>query len=111
MDVSLQQRNFDGAEARGPRARTGRLLLETAVKLMQGGIAPSVSQVAETAGVSRATAYRYFPSQAALVHAVVDEALGPILDWSSPSRDAEARIVDLLDRSLPRMNDFEATFR
>ena len=40
------------------------------------------------AEVSRATAYRYFPSQAALVQAVVDEALGPILDSLSLSKSA-----------------------
>ena len=55
-------------------------MLETATRLMQAGATPSVSEVAEAAGVSRATAYRYFPSQAALVQAVVDEGLGPILD-------------------------------
>ena len=78
---------------------------------MQSGLTPSVSDVAQAAEVSRATAYRYFPSQAALVQAVVDEALGPILQWQSSLDDAEARITDLLDLSLPRINEFEATFR
>ena len=68
---------------RGPRARTRRLMLDTAIRLMQDGVTPSVSEAAEAAGVSRATAYRYFASQAALVQAVVDEGLGPILDWRS----------------------------
>jgi AcrR family transcriptional regulator len=86
-------------------------MLETATRLMQGGAIPSVTEVAEAAGVSRATAYRYFPSQAALVHAVVDEALGPILDWSSTSGEAEARTADLLGASMPRIDAFEATFR
>jgi AcrR family transcriptional regulator len=67
--------------------------------------------VAEAAGVSRATAYRYFPSQAALVQAVVDEALGPILDWKSASVEAAERVGDLLGSSLPRIDAFEATFR
>lgn len=98
-------------DERGPRARTRRLMLETATRLMQGGAIPSVTEVAEAAEVSRATAYRYFPSQAALVHAVVDEALGPILVWSSTSGDAAARTADLLKTSLPRIDAFEATFR
>lgn len=97
--------------AKGPRARTQRLMLETATRLMQGGITPSVSQVSEVAGVSRATAYRYFPSQAALVQAVVNEGLGPILRWESSLDDAEARVVDLLEFSMPRVEEFEATFR
>ncbi len=86
-------------------------MLETAIALMQRGQTPSVSDVAEAAGVSRATAYRYFPSQAALVHAVVDEGLGPILEWQSSSPDPEARIVDLLSLSMPRIQQFEATFK
>ena len=86
-------------------------MLETAVSLMQGGIVPSVSDAAEAAEVSRATAYRYFPNQAALVDAVVDEALGPILEWKSDSSDACERTRDLLETSLPRIDAFEATFR
>lgn len=86
-------------------------MLQTAMQLMQRGQTPSVSEVAEAAGVSRATAYRYFPSQAALVQAVVDEALGPILDWKSRSTSAERRMTDLLERSMPRIDEFEAPFK
>lgn len=95
----------------GPRARTGRLMLETAIRLMQEGGTPSVSEVAEAAGVSRATAYRYFPSQAALVGAVVDEALGPILTWTSTSQEPARRIAELIATGLPRIEAFEATFK
>lgn len=86
-------------------------MLGTAIELMQAGATPSVSEVAEAAGVSRATAYRYFPSQAALVDAVVGAALGPILDWRSELPGAEARVDDLLATSMPRIEEFEATFR
>jgi len=111
MAVSNQGQITVEAEERGARARTARLMLDTAVQLMQGGIVASVSDVAEAAGVSRATAYRYFPSQAALVQAVVDEALGPILDWKSASVEPAERVGDLLGSSLPRIDAFEATFR
>ncbi len=86
-------------------------MLQTAVDLMQKGLTPSVSEVAEAAGVSRATAYRYFPSQAAMVHAVVDAGLGPILSWSSKSLDAERRVANLLETAMPRIEEFEATFK
>jgi AcrR family transcriptional regulator len=86
-------------------------MLDTAIRLMQDGHTPSVSDVAEAAGVSRATAYRYFPSQAALVQAVVGEGLGPILEWQSASTDAGRRVADLLDTALPRIEEFEATFK
>ena len=88
-----------------------RLLVETATRLMQEGNTPSVSEAAEAAGVSRATAYRYFPSQAALVQAVVDQGLGPILTWKSDRKDTEGRVRDLIGTSLPRINAFEATFK
>lgn len=109
MDVSRQQ--TETRIERGPRARTRRLMLAAATRLMQAGTIPSITDVAEAADVSRATAYRYFPSQAALVHAVVDEALGPILDWKSGSRDARVRTKSLLTASIPRIEAFEATFR
>ena len=78
---------------------------------MQAGVTPSVSEVAEAAQVSRATAYRYFPSQAALVQAVVDEGLGPILTWKSGSVDPERRVAELFDTAMPRIEAFEATFK
>ncbi|RYE87649.1 MAG: TetR/AcrR family transcriptional regulator [Hyphomicrobiales bacterium] len=111
MGVSFKESDPVSEPERGPRARTRRLMLETAVALMQAGHTPSVSDVAEAAEVSRATAYRYFPSQAALVHAVVDAGLGPILEWTSDSEDAETRVRDLLALSMPRIAEFEATFR
>jgi AcrR family transcriptional regulator len=98
-------------EERGARARTRKLMLETAISLMQQGESPSVTEVAEAAGVSRATAYRYFASQADLVHAVVDAALGPILSWESEYAAAEDRVEDLLQSSMPRIFEFEATFK
>lgn len=92
-------------------ARTRKLMLETAVELMEKGETPTVSQAAEAAGVSRATAYRYFPSQAALTQALVDEALGPILNWDSDLTGAEERVDDLLHSSSKRIVEFEAIFK
>jgi AcrR family transcriptional regulator len=86
-------------------------MLQAAMNLMQSGITPSVTEVAEAAEVSRATAYRYFPSQAALVQAVVDEALGPILKWQSADPDPRNRIKNLIETAMPRIDEFEATFK
>ncbi len=53
-----------------------------------------------------------FPSQAALVHAVVDAGLGPILEWDSTVRRCRGRAWrDLLAQSMPRIDEFEATFK
>lgn len=49
--------------------------MEGARKLLLEGKVPSIADAAEEAGVSRATAYRYFPTQGALVKEAVDEVL------------------------------------
>ena len=111
MPVSRQANAAAPASETGPRARMKRMLLDTAMELMQRGTIPSVSDVAEAAEVSRATAYRYFPHQASMIQAAVDEALGPILAWRSDSPDPEERVADLLAFAYPRIDAYEATHR
>lgn len=111
MSVSLNKVEAKSSAPTGASARTRELMVRTAVDLMQRGKTPSVSDAAEAAGVSRATAYRYFPTQSTLIEAVVDHALGPILEWDSASNDAEARVGDLLESSNTRIVEFEATFK
>jgi AcrR family transcriptional regulator len=115
MLVSGQERRLteagsSGAE-RGPRARMRKIMLDAAMGLMQSGLIPSVSDVAAAAQVSRATAYRYFPTQAALIQAAVDEALGPILAWTSASKDPGERVTQLVTFAYPRMESYEATLK
>lgn len=111
MSVSGQSQALSPVAERGPRARMRRHMLDTAMRLMQSGSTPSVSEVAEAAQVSRATAYRYFPSQATMIQAAVNEALGPILGWSSASEDADRRVDELISFAYPRMAHYEATHR
>jgi AcrR family transcriptional regulator len=47
--------------------RTRRALIAAADELFEEGRVPSVAEVAERADVARATAYRYFPTQEALL--------------------------------------------
>lgn len=98
-------------EETGPRMRMQRTMLDAAMRLMQDGLIPSVTDVAEAAQVSRATAYRYYPTQAALIQAAVDEALGPILGWQSETADPEQRMRELLTFAYPRMEMYEATLK
>ena len=107
MDLTQQSAVME----RGPRARMRKMMLHAAMRLMQDGLVPSISDVAQEAQVSRATAYRYYPTQSALIQAAVDEALGPILKWQSSSDDAEQRVSELITFSYPRMDDYEAPLR
>jgi len=61
------------------RTRTRKDLLQAAARLLKEGRSPSLEEVAEAALVSRATAYRYFPSiEALLIETAVDVAVpGP----------------------------------
>jgi AcrR family transcriptional regulator len=88
-----------------------KVMRDTAMRLMQDGQVPSVTDVAEAAEVSRATAYRYFPSQASIIQAAVNQALGPVFDWSSESDDGETRIADLLSTAYPGILAHEALHR
>jgi len=96
---------------RGHRGRVFRRLLDEAVHLVRRGRIPSVAEVAQSAGVSRATAYRYFPSRSKLVSAVIAEALAPIRRAVPQGGDAKQRLHELLDRTYSRFHDFEPHMR
>jgi AcrR family transcriptional regulator len=95
----------------GRGARTYRLLLEAAMTLVGHGGLVSVAEVAAAAGVSRATAYRYFPSRSRLLNAIMDESLGPVRGFESGQADGAARVRDLFERTVPRFKEFEPQMR
>lgn len=55
--------------------------MEGARKLLLEGKVPSIAEAAEEARVSRATAYRYFPTQGALIREAVDAVLIQAWEW------------------------------
>jgi AcrR family transcriptional regulator len=83
------------------KRRTRTAVLEAAAKLVREGKTPSVAEAAEAASVSRATAYRYFPTQESLLVEVAttgglawtEEVLGAL----ASSDDAEARVKAVVD--------------
>lgn len=93
------------------RARTRRLLIETAMRMFDGGAFPSITEIAAEAQLSRATAYRYFPTQSALVSAIVTETLSPIKSWRPTRQDVSERIDELLSFAFPKMLKHEGTLR
>jgi AcrR family transcriptional regulator len=99
------------APERGPRARTWKLLMEAASSLIEEGHTPTVAEVAKRAQVSRATAYRYFPTRSRLITAMVDTALGPVRSWSSSQTDGRERITELFESTFIRFKEFEPHMR
>src|SRR5262249_48362517 len=85
--------------------------LDEAVRMVRRGPIPSVAEVARSAGVSRATAYRYFPSRSKLVSAVIAEALGPVRRAVPQHGDAKQRLHELLDRTYSRFAEYEPHMR
>ena len=93
------------------RKRTRKDLLEAASRLMKRGEKPTLEEVAEEALVSRATAYRYFPSRSALVTAVIDSSLGPVRKLASANPNGRDRVHELFLQTFPRFKEFEAQLR
>jgi AcrR family transcriptional regulator len=74
-----------------------RLLREAARELLRTGGPLTVPAAAELAGVSRATAYRYFPNNdAVVVHATMSLADNPLDDaeWAAGAATASAELSD-----------------
>lgn len=87
------------------KARTRAAIVEAAQLLRAEGETPTVAQAAEEAGVSRATAYRYFPTQEALLVEVADISPGltslEAMLAESETGDPEERLLQLLDAFHP----------
>ena len=66
-------------------------MIDAATRLVREGASPSVTEVADAAGVSRATAYRYFPTQESLLAEVIVPDLEAALADEALPEDLESR--------------------
>jgi AcrR family transcriptional regulator len=102
-----------------PRAnqkdRTRTAILDAALRLLREDVTPTVGQAASEARVSRATAYRYFPTQDSLLGEVanlhpavasVEEVVGNL-----DTDDVEERLLELLDTFNPIVLEEEVHMR
>jgi AcrR family transcriptional regulator len=97
---------------RGVRAATFHLLLDTAMQIIrEAGHIPSVAEVAARSKVSRATAYRYFPSRSVLITAVIDSSLQPVRGYKSKASDGRERVRELFVQTFPLFKQFEPQMR
>jgi len=93
-----------GRDRSKQKQRTRKDLLTAAARLMKNGRMPTVAEVAEEAGISRATAYRYFPApDLLLAEAPVDGAV-PIPEKLF-SGDASTDPVRRLERAERALHD------
>jgi AcrR family transcriptional regulator len=106
----------DASDSRAnQKERTRTALVDAARRLMQQGTPPTVTDAAEAARVSRATAYRYFPTQDALL--VELTKVGPAVEpvervlAAMTSGDPQVRLVELLDAFNPIVFREETTMR
>jgi AcrR family transcriptional regulator len=95
--------------------RTRNDLLKAAAALMQRGQVPSLEEVAEAAHVSRATAYRYFPSQEHVLAGTIvlqthldgDARLQAVME----SRDPATRLDGVVRLFHERFSTHEVAYR
>ena len=109
-------RSTDPGTRPDPKERTRQLLRQAARDLLRTGKPLTVPAVAELAGVSRATAYRYFPSNESVVlHATMAMAVDPIADAAPSVADSPeeltARATELIRTTAAWAFDHETELR
>jgi AcrR family transcriptional regulator len=97
------------------KERTRAALVAAAKALARGGARPTVADAAGQARVSRATAYRYFPTHESLLLEVSDvtPVVAPIEELLARQSgdDAEARLTELIDAFHPIVVAEEVSLR
>jgi AcrR family transcriptional regulator len=87
---------------RQQKSRTRETLVRTARRLLADGAEPTVEEAAAAAGISRTTAYRYFPNQRAMLlaaHPEIEER--SLLPAGAPEDPGER--LDLVMREFTRV--------
>ncbi len=104
----------DRTRARQTR-RTRRALVAAADEIFEEGRVPTVAEVAERADVARATAYRYFPTQEALLLETTflgdSEPLRSLLDVADEIEDPAERVAEAVRRGAAWTLGREARLR
>jgi AcrR family transcriptional regulator len=93
------------------KARTGESLIAATRALLSTGVTPTVEAAAEQARVSRATAYRYFPTQQALLLAAYPEIAQTSVLGDDPPADLDARWELVFAEMARQVTENEAPLR
>jgi len=95
----------------GQKNRTRAALVAAARQLVSVGISPSVEQAATAASVSRTTAYRYFPTQQALLAAAHPETGARSMLGDDPPQDPAERLDTVIRAFIEMILETEAQQR
>ena len=93
------------------KARTREAVIAAARAQMAATKTPTVEQAADAAGVSRATAYRYFPNQRTMLVAAYPEIEARSLLGADPPDDVAARLDRVIDEVTRMLIDREPELR
>ncbi|MEA2444199.1 MAG: hypothetical protein QOJ12_1491, partial [Thermoleophilales bacterium] len=93
------------------KTRTREALVSAARELLATGATPTIEQAAAAASVGRATAYRYFPNQRALLTATFPALAEASLLGEAPPADAQARLEIVVDAIARQVVEHEPELR
>jgi AcrR family transcriptional regulator len=93
------------------KQRTRDALVAAARQLVASGETPTVEQAASAAGISRTTAYRYFPKHRALLLAAHPETGAQSLLPADPPKDPAARLAAVVEAFTRLIVDTESQQR
>lgn len=95
----------------GQKSRTRAALVAAARDLVSVGVSPTVEQAATAASVSRTTAYRYFPTQQALLSAAHPETGARSMLGEHPPADPVERLDEVIRAFTAMILETEAQQR
>lgn len=93
------------------KARTREALLGATRALLARGVHPTVEEAAAEAAISRATAYRYFPNQRALLAAAQPQLEAESLLGDDPPEEVAARVDAVADAIIRMTLELEPALR
>ncbi|WP_370677474.1 TetR/AcrR family transcriptional regulator [Pleomorphomonas sp. PLEO] len=111
--MDSQEKSF---ERTNQKKRTRIELLRAARELVEAGGRPSVAEVADRAGISRATAYRYFSTPDEIIREAVLEGIANTIRVEPPPEgagpaEAAARVDRLVTDVFQMITSNESLFR
>lgn len=103
--------SYEGTGRQSQKARTRTALVAAARDLLTQGVTPTVEETAAAASISRATAYRYFPNQQALLVAAHPEVKATSLLGADAPSDPAVRLDAVVTGLAKIFLDAEQSYR